>query len=124
MRSSKSILQERSFRFAISIVTLYKELCNEQKEFVMSKQLLRSGTSIGANISESKNAESTKDFMHKNYIAQKECAETIYWLELLKETNYINNEKYELIYDEANQIFNMLRSTIATLKQKFSKSIE
>jgi four helix bundle protein len=118
MSTSKSILIDKSFIFAISIVNLYKELCNEQKEFVMSKQLLRSGTSIGANIREAKNAESTKDFIHKLGIAQKECDETQYWLDLLNQTQYISREKYITIFDEANQIYKMLRSTILTLKQK------
>jgi four helix bundle protein len=118
MSENKSILKEKSFVFAISIVQLYKFLTEEKKEYVLSKQVLRSGTSVGANIREAKNAESTNDFIHKLGIAQKECDETIYWLELLKETNYIVNEKFLKLEDEANQILKMIRSTILTIKQK------
>jgi four helix bundle protein len=84
----------------------------------MSKQLLRAGTSIGANIREAKNAESTKDFIHKLGIAQKECDETLFWLELLNKTAYISNLHYIQISDDANQIYKMLKSTILTIKQK------
>ncbi|URW78625.1 four helix bundle protein [Xiashengella succiniciproducens] len=88
----------------------------------MSKQLLRSGTSVGANIREAKNAESTNDFIHKLGIAQKECDETLYWLELLKKTEYLNGEEFHKLSDEANQILKMIRSTILTIKQKNLKS--
>lgn len=84
----------KSKKFAVRIVNLYKYLCNEKKEFVLSKQILRCGTSIGANLAESKSAISKKDFLSKIYIALKECSETIYWLELLKETGYINETMY------------------------------
>jgi four helix bundle protein len=83
MGKKRSVVRERSFSFAMRIVNLYKLLNNERKEFVLSKQLLRSGTSIGANIREAINAESTADFIHKLAIAQKECDETLYWIELL-----------------------------------------
>lgn len=88
----------------------------------MSKQLLRSGTSVGANIREAKNAESTNDFIHKLGIAQKECDETLYWLELLKETEFLNNDAFDNLSDQANQILKMIRSTILTVKQKNLKS--
>jgi four helix bundle protein len=122
MSENNSILKDKSFSFAISVVRPYKFLTEEKKEFVMSKQLLRSGTSVGANIREAKNAESTMDFIHKLGIAQKECDETIYWLELLKETDYIENGKFIIHNDEANQILKMIKSTILTLKQKNLKS--
>jgi len=122
MNENNSILKDKSFSFAISVVRIYKFLTEEKKEFVMSKQLLRSGTSVGANIREAKNAESTMDFIHKLGIAQKECDETIYWLELLKETDYIENGKFIILSDEANQILKMIKSTILTLKQKNLKS--
>lgn len=118
MNTSKSILKEKSLQFAISIVNLHKDLCSRNREFVMSKQLLRAGTSIGANIREAKNAESTKDFIHKLGIAQKECDETLFWLELLNKTAYISNLHYIQISDDANQIYKMLKSTILTIKQK------
>lgn len=122
MSENNSILNDKSFSFAISVVRLYKFLTEEKREFVMSKQLLRSGTSVGANIREAKNAESTMDFIHKLGIAQKECDGTIYWLELLKETDYLENEKFIIHRDEANQILKMIKSTILTLKQKNLKS--
>lgn len=122
MSQSKSILKDNSFSFAIAIVKTYKNLVEEKREYVMSKQLLRSGTSVGANIREAKNAESTNDFIHKLGIAQKECDETLYWLELLKKTEYLNGEEFHKLSDEANQILKMIRSTILTIKQKNLKS--
>jgi four helix bundle protein len=122
MSQSKSILKDKSFSFAIAIVKTNKNLVEEKREYVMSKQLLRSGTSVGANIREAKNAESTNDFIHKLGIAQKECDETLYWLELLKKTEYLNGEEFHKLSDEANQILKMIRSTILTIKQKSLKS--
>ena len=80
MSEKKSILKNESFRFAIAIIKLYKNLIESKKEYVLSKQILKSGTSVGAMIREAQNAESTNDFIHKLAIAQKECDETIYWL--------------------------------------------
>jgi four helix bundle protein len=85
---SENVVKHKSFLFAVRIVNLYKLLVNERKEFVLSKQLLRSGTSVGANVREAINAQSSADFIHKLAIAQKECDETLYWIELLKETEY------------------------------------
>ena len=87
----------------------------------MSKQLLKCGTSIGANIRESQNAESTPDFIHKLAIAQKECDETLYWLELLLKTDYINQEMFDKLYKEGNEILNIIRSIIITAKQRTKK---
>jgi len=117
MSEKRSVLKERSLLFAIEIVKAYKILSTEKKEFVMSKQMLRSGTSIGANIREARNAESTNDFIHKYGIAQKECDETLYWLEILKETGYLNIDEYNKLTSEADQILKMIRSTILTVKQ-------
>ena len=118
MSETKSILKDKSFAFAIEIVKTYKVLVEEKREYVMSKQLLRSGTSVGANIREAKNAESTNDFIHKLGISQKEFDETLYWLELLKETEYLNQDAFGNLSDQANQILKMIRSTILTIKQK------
>ncbi len=82
----KNVLKKKSFEFAIKIVEMYKFLCESKREFVLSKQVLRSGTSIGANVREANHAQSGKDFIHKLSIAQKECDETLYWLELLYTT--------------------------------------
>ncbi|MBK8549559.1 MAG: four helix bundle protein [Ignavibacteria bacterium] len=115
---SKSILKDKSFDLAIKIVKVYKILSTEKREFVMSKQLLRSGTSVGANIREAKNAESTNDFIHKLGIAQKECDETLYWLELLFVTGFLEDNNYRTVTNDANQILKIIKSTILTLKQK------
>lgn len=108
----------KSKRFAVRIVRLYKYLCEEKKEYVLSKQVLRSGTSIGANLAESECAISNKDFLSKVYIALKECAETIYWLDLLYETEYLSKCEYESIKDDCEEIRKMLSSTTKTMNSK------
>jgi len=89
-----SIIKSKSFSFAVRIVHLYKFLSADKKEFVLSKQLLRSGTAVGAMVREAQNAESKADFIHKMGIAQKECDESLYWIELLKETNYLKEDEF------------------------------
>lgn len=115
---SESIVKNKSFAFAVRIVNLYKLLTGERKEFVISKQLLRSGTSIGANVREALNAESKADFVHKLAIAQKECDESLYWLELLKETNYLNENEYNSIEADATELLKIIRSIVITSKNK------
>ncbi len=117
MNEKDNIIKIKSFQFAIRVINLYKHLCSEKKEFVLSKQLLRSGTSIGANVREAVNAQSKLDFIHKLSIAQKECDETSYWLELLKETDYINENEYISIHNDAMDILKIIRSIILTTKQ-------
>ena len=112
----KSILKEKSFRFAVRIVNLYKYLCEDKKEYVLSKQILRSGTSVGANVREAEHSESKADFIHKMAIAQKEINETIYWLELLKETEYISTKEYESINTDAVEIIKLITSSLKTAK--------
>ena len=85
---SENVVKDKSFAFAVRVVKLYQFLIDVKKEYVLSKQLLRSGTSVGAMVREAEHAESKADFKHKMAIAQKEINETIYWIELLKETNY------------------------------------
>lgn len=114
MNDKKNIIKEKSFLFGIRIVKLYQYLCEAKKEFILSKQVLRSGTAIGALIRESQNAESKADFIHKLSIAQKECDETIYWLELLKETNYLNEREFENISKKADELIKMIGSAIIT----------
>ena len=103
-------------QFAIRIVNLYKFLC-EENEFVMSKQILRSGTSIGANISESLRAESDNDFVHKLSISRKEGEETLYWLELLQRTNFITSEQYTSMQADCEEIQKLLTSIILSTKK-------
>ena len=88
-----------------------------KKEFIMSKQLLRSGTSIGSNVSESEHAESKADFIHKLSIAQKECKESLYWLELLVETEYLNKDEFISLHQDGVEIMKLLTSIIKTSKQ-------
>lgn len=116
----KSILDEKSMLFAVRIVKFYQYLCTEKKEYVMSKQILRSGTSIGANLRESRNAQSTSDFIHKLNIALKEADETQYWLELLKMSDIITEEYYDTLNQHLSELIAMLISSIKTLKSKVS----
>lgn len=112
----------KSKKFAVRIVNLYKYLCNEKKEYVLSKQVLRSGTSIGANIAESECAISDKDFLAKIYIALKECAETIYWLELLFETDYLSETEYQSMRNDCEELRKMMSSTTKTMNSKLHSS--
>lgn len=116
----ESILKNKSFKFAVRIVNLYKYLCEEKKEFVLSKQVLRSGTSVGAIVREAEHSESKADFIHKMAIAQKEINETLYWLELLSETKYITTNEFESINTDAIEIIKMLTSSIKTAKQSLT----
>lgn len=102
--------------FAIRIVKLYTYLCETKKEFVLSRQLLRSGTSIGANTKESKNAQSKKDFMNKLNIALKEADETEYWLELLYKTDFLTQEEYTSINNDNSELIKILTTIIKKLK--------
>ena len=106
----------KSKRFAVRIVNLYRYLCCDKKEFILSKQLLRSGTSIGANLAESECSISKKDFLSKIYIALKEANETLYWLELLFETDYLNKQEYYSIKSDCEELRKMLSATTKTLK--------
>jgi four helix bundle protein len=115
-------LQDKSFAFAVRIIKLYKYLTETKKEFVLSKQLLRSGTAPGALIREAQNAESKLDFMHKLAIAQKECDETIYWLELLSETEYLTKVEFKSINDEAKELLKMIRSAILTIRDNIKQN--
>ncbi len=101
---SESIVKTKSFLLAIEGVTLYKFLIESKREYVMSKQFLRSITSVGANIREAVNAQSKADFIHKLSISQKECDETLYWLELLNATKYLSNSEFEKIHSQTNEV--------------------
>lgn len=113
----QNIIKEKSFLFAIEIVGLYKVLV-ERKEFVLSKQLLRSGTSVGANVRESEHAQSKADFIHKLSISLKEANETEYWLDLLFETNYITKVEFDTIKPKTIELLKLLTSIINTSKTK------
>lgn len=111
----KNVVKEKSFAFAIRIVKLYRYLV-EKKEFVLSKQMLRSGTAIGALVREGEHAESKADFIHKMSIALKEANETDYWLELLFQTNFLSDKEYQAIKPDCEEIIRLLVSIIKTSK--------
>lgn len=117
-----NIIQQKSFEFAIRIVNLYRFLTTEKKEFVLSKQLLRSGTSIGANVEESIGGQSEKDFLAKLSIAYKEARESMYWLKLLQATDYLNQEQAESLLVDADEICKILGSIQKTMKTKIRNS--
>jgi len=111
-----NIVKNKSFEFAVRVVNLYKFLIGEKKEFILSKQLLRSGTSVGAMIRESERAESKADFIHKLAISQKECNETLYWLELLYETDFLSMKQFDSINNDAIELIKLITSIIKTAK--------
>jgi four helix bundle protein len=114
----ENIIQQKSFAFSIRIVNLYKFLSEEKKEYVLSKQLLRSGTSIGANIEESIGGQSPKDFLSKISISYKEARESIYWIKLLSATQYISQEQADSLLVDAEEICKILAKIQITLKRK------
>lgn len=118
MSEKKNIIKDKSFLFAKRIIKLYQYLTDSKKEFVISKQLLRSGTAVGALVREAQNAESRLDFIHKLGIAQKECDESLYWLELLFESGYLKEKEFHSIQNEASDLLKMIRSAIITTKAK------
>lgn len=114
----QNIVKEKSFAFAVRIVKTYQHLVAKHKEFILSKQALRSGTAVGALIREAINAESKQDFIHKMALAQKECDETIYWLELMHTTSYLTKPEFESLQTDASEILKIIRSIIVTTKSK------
>ena len=113
-----NIIEDKSFDFAVRIVKLNKYLNEQKKEFVLSKQLLRSGTSIGANIAEAQQAQSNADFLSKMNISLKEAAETKYWIRLLKATDYLTESETQSILSECIEIEKLLYSIVRTSKSK------
>ncbi|MDI1318134.1 four helix bundle protein [Flavobacterium sp.] len=118
---AENIIKVKSFAFALRIVNLYKYLCKEKKEFVISKQLLRSGTAVGALVREAEQAESKLDFIHKLAIAQKEANESDYWLELLFQSDYLDKSQFQSLKNDIVEINKILASIIITTKQKIGK---
>ena len=112
----ENLIRDKTFTFAIRIVNLYQYLCSSKEEFTLSKQLLRSGTSVGAMVREAEHAETKKDFIHKMAIAQKEINETIYWLELLKATEFLTTEQYDSINTDAVEIIKIITVIIKSSK--------
>lgn len=114
----QSILKDKSKAFALRVIKMYKHLCEEKKEFVLSNQVLRSGTSIGANIAEAFFAQSDADFMAKMYISRKEAGQTLYWIDLLKESGYIGTKEALSIAADCEELLKMLTAPILTMKEK------
>lgn len=111
-----NIIQIKSYAFANKIVKLYQHLCEEKKEYVLSKQLLRSGKSIGANVEEAIGGQSNKDFFAKSTIAYKEARETHYWIRLLTDTNYISKEENQSLLNDVEELLRIIGSIQKTLK--------
>ncbi|MCL1938629.1 MAG: four helix bundle protein [Candidatus Azobacteroides sp.] len=114
----ENIIQEKSFAFAIRIVKLYQYLCEGKREFVLSKQLLRCGTSIGANIEESIGGQSDKDFLSKISISYKEARETIYWIKLLSATEYLDDKQTKSLLTDAEELCKILGKIQLTTKSR------
>ena len=117
---TENIIRDKSFAFSIRIVKAYQYLTTEKKEFVLSKQLLRSGTSIGANIEEAIGGQSKSDFLHKITIAYKEARETTYWIKLLAATDYFTKEEAESLLNDAEEICKILGKVQLTTKQNLN----
>ena len=112
----KNVLVQKSYAFALRIIKAYKFLSGHKREFVLSKQLLRSGTAIGALVSEAKFAQSRPDFINKLSVALKEANETLYWLNLLHDSNYINKDSFNSIYLDCNELVSLLVKIVKTTK--------
>lgn len=115
-----NIIQIKSYDFAVRIVKLYKHLSQEKKEFVLSKQLLRSGTSIGANVEEAIGGQSRKDFFAKLTIAYKEARESHYWIRLLKDTDYLSEKESESLLKDIEEILKIIGSIQKTIRNSNS----
>jgi len=113
-----NILKTKSFEFAIRIVTLYKYLKKEQSEYILSQQIMRSGTSVGALIREAEHAESLKDFLHKLNISLKEINETKYWLDLLLASDFITKKMFDSINKDCEELLKLLTASVKTVKSK------
>lgn len=118
MMKKDNIVQQKSFDFALKIIETYKNLKEQKCEFVMSKQLLRSGTSVGANIEEAIGAQTDKDFFTKITISYKEMRETIYWLKLLKHSSYLESSRADYLLSDADELIRIIGSIQKTLRIK------
>ena len=117
----ENLILDKSKAFALRVIRLYQYLCETKKEYILSKQVLRSGTSIGANAKEAAHAQSKADFYAKMYIAYKEANETEYWLELLHESGYIEKDAFDSIYSDCKEIIKILAAITKTQKQSIQK---
>ena len=117
LKMTENIIHTKSYAFALRVIKLFKFLTTEQKEFVLSKQILRSGTSIGALVKESEHAQSKADFINKMNIALKEANESEYWLMLMKDSEYINENSFNSLHSDVSELIKLLASIVKTSKQ-------
>jgi len=117
----KSIVAEKSLTFSIRVVKLYKYLIETKREYILSKQILRSATAIGALIREAEHGQSKADFLHKMNIALKEANETVYWLILLKETEYLTESEYTSMHHDSEELLKILASIVKTTKNRLGR---
>ena len=120
---AQGILYDKSKEFALEVIALYNEL-HGNGEFIMSKQILKSGTSIGANYCEAVCAESPQDFIHKISISLKEANETFFWLDILHDSNHIDDNRFDLMRVQLEELFKMLNSSAITVKQKINQQAQ
>jgi len=113
-----NVIRDKSYSFALRVIKAYKFLSDEKREFVLSKQMLRSGTSIGALVREAEHAQSRADFIHKMNISLKEANETEYWLMLLKDSDYIDEKSFTSIHKDCDELIRLLVSIVKTTKTK------
>ena len=118
-KKTKSIIAGKAYQFSLDIISLYKFLCEVKREFFLSKQILRSGTSIGANIHEALSSESKSSFIYRLNVSLKEARETLYWLHLLKDSEYINTEQFDKLNISVAELLKMLTAIIKTSKEKY-----
>ncbi len=116
----ENIVQQKSYAFALRIVKAYKYLADEKKEFVLSKQLLRCGTSVGANVEEAIGGQTPKDFFAKLNISYKEARETMYWLKLLKDSNILNTKESDSLMKDCDELLKIIGTIIKTMKVKLN----
>lgn len=121
VEKKENIVMNKSYAFALRIIKLYKHLIGEQKEFVLSKQVLRSGTAIGALIKEAEHAQSKADFINKMNIALKEANETEYWLMLLKDSGYMDEKSFHSLHSDSSELIKLLVSIVKSSKQSLKK---
>ena len=114
--------EDKSMKFSMRIVRMYKYLNESRREYIMSKQLLRAGTSVSANVAEAEKAISKREFLSKMYIAYKECCETSHWIKLLYNSGYINEREYESIYNDCEELRKILSSITKTTRENLNKT--
>lgn len=121
LKMGKNIIDEKSYEFAIKTVKLYKWLCEAKREFILSKQLLRCGTAVGALVREAEHGQSKLDFLNKMNIALKEANESLYWISLLKDTGYIEEHDFTVLSESATELVRILASIVKTIKFKVGR---